>query len=266
MKHLINTKGIVFDIQRFSLHDGPGIRTTVFLKGCPLHCAWCHNPESWDIKPQEMISKDENGTVTTKISGSEMSVKEVLREVCADQTYYRHSGGGMTVSGGEPMMQYEFLKELLCAARKQKVHTCVETSGFTTKDKLEGIRRDVDVFLFDIKQMNNELHKKYTGVSNAVILENLDYLYQKKEKVILRCPIISGINDTDEHIRGIAALSRRYPNLQGVEILPYHDMGKGKWKQIGKVYSLQELKNLGEKEKEELLERFHKAGCKKAVL
>ncbi len=293
--------GIVFDIQRFSIHDGPGIRTTVFLKGCPLSCAWCHNPESWDVKPQLMFNgekcvgcmacveacpnnahKLEDGKHVVdysicsgcgacvsrcvysalKLSGREQSVEEVLAEVCADRKFYENSGGGMTVSGGEPMLQFEFLQTLLSEAKRQGISTCVETSGFAPREKYEAILSDVDLFLIDIKHINRDEHKKYTGVYNDLILKNIEFLHDNGAKILIRLPLIPGINDTDEHINGVSALLNRLPGLLGAEILPYHDMGKGKWNQLGKQYELMELKNSDKEQKAKLLQRFIDAGCR----
>lgn len=255
-------KGIVFDIQRFSLHDGPGIRTTVFFKGCPLRCIWCHNPESWLMQPQWMTGKDETGS-HPKLTGREMSIDEVMEEVCADKSYYQNSGGGLTVSGGEPMLQLEFLACLLEEAKREGIHTCMETSGFSEKENFARLKEAVDLFLFDIKYMDEEGHKKYVGVSNQAILDNLDYLYKTGARILLRCPIIPRINDTDAHIEGVAGLTEQYPGLEGVEIMPYHDMGKGKWEQIGKKYALSDLKTMEDEQKEVLLERFKRAGVRK---
>ncbi len=245
--------GIVFDIQRFSLHDGPGIRTTVFLKGCPLRCAWCHNPESWLPEPQMMIKNGQE-----RICGSIMTVEKVMTEVIADEAYYRNSGGGLTVSGGEPMLQFPFLKALLKSAGEQGLHTCLETSGYCRSDQIKGIIPLADLFLFDIKLLDEEVHKQYTGVGNTLILKNLDLLHHSGAKIILRCPIIPGINDTDAHITSVAQLAERYPNISGVEIMPYHDMGKGKWRELGKEYSFGELKTMGQEDKQALLYRFSK--------
>lgn len=296
--------GHIFDIQRFALHDGPGIRTTVFLKGCPLHCSWCHNPESWSRKPQLMyqgekcrnclkcvelcpdsahrqsggrhildLSKCSGCGICVenciygalKLSGYEADADTVMKEVAADISYYESSGGGLTVSGGEPMLQPAFLKELLQKAKSMGIHTCLETSGYARWEVFEQILGDVDLFLFDIKHLNDELHKKYTGVSNRLILENLDRLYRKGTEIRLRCPMIPGVNDTGEHIRGIAGLKRKYPNLSGVEILPYHDMGKGKWEQVGKNYEWKKLENTGQEQKEKLYQRFLEEGCEVSI-
>lgn len=246
-------KGVVFDIQRFSLHDGPGIRTTVFLKGCPLRCAWCHNPESWLQEPQTMVKKKQE-----RICGTRMTVEDVMREVLADEAYYRNSGGGLTVSGGEPMLQFEFLKPLLEASKKAGLHTCMETSGYCDEEQLKEISPLVDLFLFDIKLTDPQMHKQYTLVDNRRILENLNMLCRNGARIVLRCPIIPGINDTDAHILAVGKLVEKYPEITGVEIMPYHDMGRGKWRELGLDYSLEQLKTVNEEEKLVLLQRFQK--------
>lgn len=254
-------KGIVFDIQRFSLHDGPGIRTTVFLKGCPLRCAWCHNPESWTREPQVMVKNEQE-----RVCGMEMTAPEVMREVMADEAYYRNSGGGLTVSGGEPMLQFDFLKALLADGKARGLHTCIETSGYAHPEQFREILPLVDLFLFDIKLTDPAEHKQYTGVNNLLIMENLELLYHNGAQIMLRCPIIPGINDSDAHIACVAELLRKYPNITGVEIMPYHDIGKGKWKEIGREYSLVGLKTINEEEKQILLRRFQQAGCPNATI
>lgn len=251
-------QGIIFDIQRFSLHDGPGIRTTVFLKGCPLRCMWCHNPESWKLAPEQMTK--ENGE--SRISGREMTADAVMEEVLADREYYENSGGGLTVSGGEPTLQLPFLLELLKVAKSAGIHTCLETSGYCEREKLDAVLPFVDLFLLDVKATDPERHKRFTGAENHLILENLDYLNRAGADILLRCPIIPGLNDKDEHIASVAALTREYPNIRGVEIMPYHDMGKGKWKELGREYALSDQKTVDETQKQQLLERFQQAGCR----
>lgn len=301
----MENSGIVFDIQRFSLHDGPGIRTTVFLKGCPLRCAWCHNPESWKISPQLMFRRDmcagcqrcesacsrhahvfsagvhsidydrctgcgqcagQCVAGALAISGRVMSAESVMAEVLADAVYYKNSGGGLTVSGGEPLLQFDFLCELLKSARDNGIHTCVETSGYSDAAKIEALCDLVDMFLFDVKLMDNTEHIRYTGVSNRRIFENLERICANGRPVILRCPIIPGVNDNDAHISAVAALSRRYPQLAGVNILPYHNMGRDKWNRIGRAYSFEQLSNYESEEKQLLLKRFQDMGCKNVSL
>ena len=265
--------GRIFDIQRFSIHDGPGIRTTVFLKGCPLHCLWCSNPESIDPKPQlsyltgkcigcgdclpvcnpKALSKDETGKVVVDRErctncgdcapvcdpkalewvGREVEAGEVIDIVLRDRDYYRQSGGGMTLSGGEPLFQPEFAEALLHAAKGQGLHCCVETSGYAAWDVFEQLAMVVDLWLFDLKETDPNLHAKYTGRELDTILDRLHKLHATGAKILLRCPMIPQHNARPEHLAGIAALTRKLPNLVGVELLPYFDLWRAKLKRFG---------------------------------
>lgn len=272
--------GIVFDLQRCSMYDGPGIRTTVFFKGCPLSCKWCHNPESQAQQPQlafysekcigcQVCQKTDSRVHTfksncphpvhqidytacqlcgkcvtlcpasaLKIFGCSTTVAKLMEVIQKDIPYYTETGGGLTVSGGEPFYQHTFLLELLKAASHAGISTAVETSGFVSKSILTKLMPYIDIFLFDYKVTTPSLHLKYTGVENAQILQNLDFLYHSNKQIILRCPIIPGYNDTPEHFQGIAAMERKYPDLSGIEIMPYHDLGKTKARAIGAVYEI----------------------------
>jgi len=273
-------KSLVFNIQKFSINDGPGIRTTVFLKGCMLNCLWCHNPESKSPKPQLMFHEQrcigcgsclkvcpngvhtmgENGehlidrTKCTacgkcaeacvgalEIVGKEMTVEEVLKEVIKDKVFYDNSGGGMTVSGGEPLMHPEFTLALFKAAKEKGLHTCMETCGCVKWDIIEAMVPYVDLFLWDVKETDSERHKEYTGVSNELILENLHKLNAAGGKIVLRCPIIPGYNDRTEHLQAIGALAEELENVQRVDVEPYHPLGKSKSEGLGKTYPLEEL-------------------------
>lgn len=268
----MSQKGIVFDIQRCSLHDGPGIRTTVFLKGCPLSCEWCHNPESQSFNPQlgyfnekcqgcrlcESVCREsvhqfegEHHVVNhkrctacgkcvdicpskaLKIYGQKVTVDEIIKIVLLDQTYYEETGGGLTISGGEPLSQLLFTKCLLIAAKSAGIHTCIETSGFAPTTSILEVMPYTDYFLFDYKIAGESNHRKHTGVGQKLILQNLDTLYNNEKKILLRCPIIPGINDNDTHNEAIQALTRKYPFLEGVELLPYHDLWRTKAEAIG---------------------------------
>ncbi len=272
-----NKKAIVFDMQRFSVHDGPGIRTTVFIKGCPLNCLWCHNPESKSKHPEIMLTEskcigcgecvnvcpqsahsfDESkkhvvnrenciscgkceaecvGAIS--MCGKEMTAEEVLATVIRDKSFYENSGGGMTVSGGEPLFSHDFTYELLKAAKGAKLNTAIETSGFAKWDKIECILPYVDLFLFDYKETNPEKHKEYTGVSNELILANLEKLNAAGAKVVLRCPIIPGYNDRDDHFRAIGALADRLDCITRVDVEPYHPLGRSKCDGLGIDYPL----------------------------
>lgn len=273
-------EGIVFDIQRCSMHDGPGIRTTVFLKGCPLSCLWCHNPESQSPSPQLACYQercaccgncgsihpevhafnirytpphhkiffdhcaqcgncvDACPSSALKIFGKSMTVSALLELVEKDRHYYEQTNGGLTVSGGEPFSQPHFLLALIKRAKASNLSVCVETSGFVSQKVLEKALPYIDLFLYDYKETSPELHRRFTGADNTLILSNLSFLYAQNCRIFLRCPIIPGCNDTLEHFRGIAGLERRYSRLEGIEILPYHDFGRTKALAVGKDYSI----------------------------
>ena len=300
-----NIKATVFDIQRFSIHDGPGIRTTVFLKGCPLNCLWCHNPESKSKNPEVMLHKNscigcgecvkacesklhsftDDGHIIDResckkcgkcanacvsgaltVSGSEMTVDEVFREVMRDKSFYDNSGGGVTVSGGEPLMQSDFCYELLSLAKEQGISTACETSGFGKWENIERLASYIDIFLWDYKETSPELHKKYTGVDNSLILENLCKLDALRASIVLRCPIIPGLNDREEHFKGIADTANRYSSIMRVEIEPYHSLGKGKATAIGKDYPLADLKSVSKDDAKVWLETIQKYTDKEIII
>lgn len=298
-------KGLVFDIQRFALHDGPGIRTTVFLKGCPLRCLWCHNPESQAFSPELSFRSElchhcfacvqvcpsgahrvqdgkhvvehrkcetagrcieECAYGALKIIGETMTVDGVLAEVLKDKDYYLRSGGGLTLSGGEPMAQFEFTRELLRAAKEHGLHTCVDTCGVVQPEKIEEILPYVDLFLFDYKASDADEHLRFTGASNELILSNLALLYRRGAKITLRCPLIPGINDHPDHLREIARLAKAYPNLMRVEIMPFHNFGRDKAREIGRVPALPEMENTSEKLQSIWLAELRRLGCANVAL
>ena len=294
---------IIFDLQRFALHDGPGIRTTVFFKGCPLDCLWCHNPESKKRTPQlgyleknctgcgrcqvvcpRKVHQISEGGVhkirlerciqcgkcvkacpnhALKIYGRKVTVDFIIETAAKDMDFYQRSGGGLTVSGGEPMVQFEGLLELVKKAKEKNMHVCLDTCGYADTEKYKKIAPYVDVFLFDYKITGADEHKKYTGVENGLILKNLDILCKGNHTVILRCPIIPGINDREEHYKKIAELSRKYPQITEVNLMTYHDMAKGKAAQIGKTYALTNLKTIEKEEKQKIYQIVGHYGCQK---
>jgi len=228
-------KGFIFDIKRFAVHDGPGIRTSVFLKGCPCSCWWCHNPESIKPYPQKItktIFLDGKTFKKEEIIGSLMSVFDVMTEIRKDKIFYDESGGGVTFSGGEPLMQSEFLLELLKECKNENIHTTVDTSGFVNEGKLLEIIDCVDIFLYDLKLINNELHKKYTGVSNKMILQNIQILVNRHKQIIIRIPIIPGITDTNENLEKIIEFLRDFPAIKEINLLPYHNIAAEKYKRL----------------------------------
>ena len=251
----------IFDIERNSYVDGPGIRTTVFFKGCNLRCAWCHNPESQSPKPQMMFYKNKCtgcgkckekcpnhlescelcGKCTLycphdarEICGKEYTVDEVMREILKDKVLYENSGGGVTFSGGECMLQIDFLEEILKACKENGIHTAVDTAGCVPFEYFERILPCTDLFLYDVKCFDNEKHKQYTGVGNELILENLKRLLATDKSVWIRIPIIPTVNDTEEEIRSIRSFLLSCGTPEKVELLPYHAMGEHKYAAIGK--------------------------------
>ncbi|RXG66179.1 glycyl-radical enzyme activating protein [Candidatus Atribacteria bacterium 1244-E10-H5-B2] len=268
--------GIIFNIQRYSIHDGPGIRTTVFLKGCPLNCWWCQNPES-KLNGQEMIFwgdrcigcgacsticpsgaiQIKNGipitekekcilcgkciekcpAIAREIIGEKLTAEEVIKEIEKDLVFYEESGGGVTFSGGEPLGQSEFLEGLLNGCREKKIHTAVDTSGYISWEILNKINPKVDLFLYDLKLMDNERHKKYTGVSNEIILENLEKLSSVHNNIFIRFPVIPGINDDYQNIKEMGEFLSSLEITQ-VNLLSYHYIGKDKYRRLGSAYKL----------------------------
>ncbi|MBQ4259033.1 MAG: glycyl-radical enzyme activating protein [Lachnospiraceae bacterium] len=248
---------VIFDITRNSFVDGPGIRTTVFFKGCNLRCAWCHNPESQNPNPQMMFYKDkckgcgmckakcpnhlESCTLcgicemycmadARKICGKTYTVEEVLKEVLKDKSFYEHSGGGVTFSGGECMLQTSFLVEILKACKDAGLHTAVDTAGHVSWDKFEQVLSFTDLFLYDVKSMNSRVHKEYVGVGNELILENLSKLLDEGAKVWIRMPVIGGVNDSEEEILALKEFLGKQKTIpEKIELLPYHAMGEHKY-------------------------------------
>lgn len=282
MKQNETITGTVFNIQRFSLHDGPGIRTTVFLKGCNIRCAWCHNPESFSPKPQLSINFSKctscgscvpecpNGAHSITADGKHlydasrctlcqkcllpcpqgaitaigetMTPEQVMKTVRKDVRYYERSGGGMTVSGGEPSFQFDFLLALLQLAKKEGLHTCVESNGILLPEKMRRLAEYTDLFLLDFKHSDEEAHIRWTGASNKLVYENLALFDELEQPVILRCPVIPSVNDTPAHLSAIHALKEAHPCIQSAEIMPYHDVGVSKWENIGIDYTLSDVK------------------------
>ena len=248
----MSVKGTVFNIQRFCVNDGPGIRTTVFLKGCPLSCVWCHNPESQRFEPEILFYKDKctgcgrcRGITAAdrdfvcfndakEICGKTVSANEVTAEVLKDKPFYENSGGGVTLSGGEPLAQYDFSLKLLKKAKENGIHTAIETCGYAEKSKILEIAKYVDLFLFDCKETDPDLHKEYTGVDNKIILENLKALSDAGSKIILRCPIIPGFNDRAEHFKGISETAENFIGIEHIEIEPFHPLGESKYSALGR--------------------------------
>ena len=220
--------GTIFDIKKYAIHDGPGIRTTVFLKGCPLDCLWCHNPESRSIVPEEIRNYRSHPTSSKKIIGKRLSVDEIMNEILKDELFYDESAGGVTFSGGEPMLQIDFLQALLEKCRENGLHTTVDTCGNVDWTDFLKIYKLVDLFLFDLKIIEDTKHIQYTTVSNKLILENLEKLTKTGVEIRIRIPLIENITDTDENIESIISYIKKFSSLKNIDILPYNKFGQDK--------------------------------------
>ena len=296
-------RGVVFNIQRFSIHDGPGIRSTVFLKGCPLHCPWCQNPESIRLLP-EIITRDikcircgkcvdicsqgaifigEEGRViewgkcnyclkcaevcpskSIEASGEYKSADEVIEEVVRDSNFYRRSGGGMTISGGEPLVQWRFTLALLQKARKKGIHTALDTTGYADWEALDKVLNYTKLVLYDLKHMDSARHKEVTGVSNELILENLEKTVKKPGlKVWIRRPIILNFNDYEEELEELCRFVLTLgPAVEKVSLLPFHKFAELKYTAVGKVYPYQGTPLLSDERVEEFRKLVESHGLK----
>lgn len=254
----------IFDIKRFAVHDGPGIRTTVFLKGCPLRCRWCHNPESQGREPLSVdIVRKVNGTHVPgqKVYGERVEVDRVMETLIKDAHYYEESGGGVTFSGGEPLMQPEALLELLEASKMHGFHTTVDTSGYASWEQYERILSSTDLFLFDLKNMDTELHKAYTGVDNGPILSNAEKLLDRGAELIFRIPVIPGINTSTSEVSGMVRfLKERAEKIKEVHLLPYHRIAENKYQRLKMKQHLADVAEPDDSLMRHLKEEFNKTG------
>jgi len=254
----------IFDIKRFAVHDGPGIRTTVFFKGCPLRCWWCHNPESQGPEPVTVDIErkvDGRSVCARKTYGERIGTAALMEIILKDRHYYEESGGGVTFSGGEPMMQVEALSGLLEECKKAGLHTTLDTCGFSERRNFERIRGFTDLFLYDLKNMDPELHRKFTGEDNDLILSNADYLLDQGARLIFRIPVIPGINTSDEEIsRMILFLEERGNRFREVHLLPYHRIAENKYFRLRMENQLPDVKEPGEEMMLDFKKRFEKTG------
>ncbi|MDD2284975.1 MAG: glycyl-radical enzyme activating protein [Paludibacter sp.] len=261
-------EGIIFDIKHFAVHDGPGIRQTIFFKGCPLSCWWCHNPESQDPEPENFIrihKLDGKEFKKEETAGYKISVEELFTTIRGDQIFYEESGGGVTFSGGEPLMQYEFLIEILKLCKKDHIHTCVDTTGFASLKTIEKIAVLADCFLFDLKLINSKSHQKYTGVPVESILHNLRSLDKNHTNVILRFPVIPGITDTEKNILEIKSFIQTLKNIHRMDLLPYHNLSNGKYERFHKENKMKGAKTLYDRDLLNLKSEFEAIGWKVGI-
>lgn len=235
-ENIYDRTGRIFDIQRFSIHDGPGIRSIVFLKGCWLRCRWCCNPESQEYKIQQLTM---NGT--TKTVGRDVTVREVMDEVDKDRQYYRRSGGGVTLSGGEAMAQPDFAEAIFRACHEYGFNTAIETTAYADREVVEQLIPHIDYVMMDIKHMDSAKHEAWTTRPNDKILENAAWIAANASSLTIRVPTIPGFNDTPEEIMAIARFADSLPNVHELHLLPYHRLGMDKYAGIGRVYTLPEL-------------------------
>lgn len=251
----LDVKGRIFNIQRFSVHDGPGIRTIIFLKGCFLKCKWCCNPESQEYKIQTMISDGKEKNV-----GQDITVGEIIETVKKDMPYYRRSGGGITLSGGECLCQPRFTEALLKECKANGINTAIETTGFSEYSIIEKILPYVDTVLMDIKHMKPEKHKEYTTQSNEQILKNARKIAENAKELIIRVPVIPGFNDSVEEIKEIAEFAKSLKGVKRLHLLPYHNFGADKYEGLGRAYELHNIKPPEKSHMETLLKVVNEIG------
>ena len=248
-------KAVVFDIKHFALHDGPGIRQTIFFKGCPLKCWWCHNPESQKKSIESYIkySKIDDVSIENKIViGKYYTANKIIDEIEKDLVFFEESNGGVTFSGGEPLLYADFLKPILAFCKEKNINTALDTCGYAPKDSLLSIIDNIDLYLYDIKFIDDEKHIKYTGVSNKIILNNLKLLSEKNKNIIVRLPLIPGINSTEKDIELLIDFLKQFNNITQIDILPYHNISKSKYQRLNIKYKLPDVKEFSSNEIEKI--------------
>ncbi len=253
---ILETKGRIFNIQRFSIHDGPGIRTIIFLKGCPLRCRWCCNPESQEWKHETIVTAG-----VTKEVGRDVTVGEVMEEILRDRVYYNRSGGGgVTLSGGECLWQPDFSEALLKASKEYGISTAIETTGYAEMDVIRRLLPYVDTVLMDIKHTDPEKHKEFTTRDNGLILENAKHIAREAKCLIVRTPVIPTFNDTEAEIRSIANFAKSLDGVREMHLLPYHRIGSDKYAGLGRQYTMAHITPPKKEQMEHLLAIVNETG------
>lgn len=253
---ILETKGRIFNIQRFSIHDGPGIRTIIFLKGCPLRCRWCCNPESQEWKQETIVL----GGVTKEVA-RDVTVGKVIEEILRDRVYYNRSGGGgVTLSGGECLWQPDFSEALLKASKEYGISTAIETTGYAEMDVIRRLLPYIDTVLMDIKHTDPEKHKEFTTRDNGLILENAKHIAREAKCLIVRTPVIPTFNDTEDEIRGIAQFAKSLEGVKEMHLLPYHRIGSDKYAGLGRQYTMAHIAPPKKEQMERLLAIVNETG------
>lgn len=294
----------IFDIKKYAIHDGPGIRTTIFFKGCPLSCRWCHNPESWQplgelswrmtrctacgkcagVCRAAAITLDEKTILTDpdkctlcgdcieacpadarESIGTEMTVDEIMTEIEKDTVFYDQSGGGVTFSGGEPLSQLEPLCQLLKRCKAREIHTAIDTTCCAPAEAIEAVQPDTDLFLCDIKHTDTDIHKKFTGVGNELILKNIEYLAEKKSPIIVRIPLIGGFNDDPKNIEATAKFIASLPNVNRVDLLPYNAGGIDKNDRLVQKYPIDRFETVNDAKTKEIIAKLTAYGLEVTI-
>ncbi len=260
----MTNSGYIFDIKKFAIHDGPGIRTTIFFKGCSMNCWWCHNPESQNVEPERiqktMKNQNESSSEIQEVIGKKITTDEVMEEIEKDMIFYEESNGGVTFSGGEAMHQPEFLISLLKRCKAKGIHTTLDTSGYAEKEIFEKVVEMVDLFLYDLKLIDDNKHTQFTGVSNRLIHDNLRYLSELGKEVIIRIPIIPGITSTEDNLARLIDFIKSLDNINDVNLLPYNKMGEEKYRRLKRVYKTEEIKPPSENEMIDIKSYFERLG------
>jgi len=260
-------KGLIFDVRRYSIHDGPGIRVTFFMKGCPLSCWWCHNPEgiSPDRETAEMIHRvGEKEFRIKEEAGEYFSADDILRTLGKDNIFIVQSSGGVTFSGGEPLYQSEFLLEALKACRAGGYHTAVDTSGYSQSENFRAIIPFTNLFLFDIKHLDDAKHISCTGVSNSLIISNFELVLNKGTDMFVRIPVIPGYNDDEEHLGKLRKFltDHKAKNLKRINLLPFHRIGSSKYKRFSIPYRMSDTQQPSKERMNDLKMYFSETGIK----
>jgi pyruvate formate lyase activating enzyme len=258
-------KGLIFSVKKYSIHEGPGIRVTFFMKGCFLDCIWCHNPEGISPFPESITRKNRVGDrefTNFEVVGVNYSVENILEVLEKERVFIDQSGGGVTFSGGEPMLQPEFLLNALKTCKANGYHTAVDTSGYTSAENLKAILPFTDLFLFDIKHMDESKHKELTGVSNNLILDNFHLLIESGKEIMVRVPVIPGYNDDMVHLENLKQflLTTKTGNLKKICLLPYHKIGSSKYKRFNTPYRMRDVEPPSKEKMKELKDFFEATG------